>query len=149
GAAMPLVWAHAEYVKLIHSLASGKVLDKIKEVEDRYIKKIDTISNNDVVWKLPNNDVEFWTFQRKDDPVRVKKGQKLWIPSDRPFQFRWTNDSWRTVKDDLQSSPSVAPQIHLLDVPTTRLAGPRIDFTFYWPTDRRWEGRNFSITVDP
>jgi glucoamylase len=138
GAAVPLVWAHAEYVKLIHSLEKKKVLDKIPEVADRYIKRT----------PAPTTQVEFWTFQRKDDPVRVKRRKVIRIPSDRPFQFRWTNDGWKTV-NDFQSKPSVAPQIHVLDLDTTPLTGPRIDFTFYWPTDSRWEGRNFAIMIEP
>ena len=32
GAAVPLVWAHAEYVKLVHSLEKGTVVDLIPEV---------------------------------------------------------------------------------------------------------------------
>lgn len=138
GAAVPLVWAHAEYVKLIHSLEQGKVLDLIPEVAQRYITRT----------PAPTTRVEFWTFQRKDDPVKIRHGQVIRIPVDRPFQFRWTNDSWQTVYD-LQSTPSVADQIHVLDFDTAPLASPRIDFTFYWPTDSRWEGRNYSIIVEP
>lgn len=137
GAAVPLVWAHAEYVKLIHSLEKGEVLDSIPEVKRRYIE----------CNPAPTTRVEFWTFQRKDDPVKVRRGQLIRIPVDRPFQFRWTNDSWQTVRD-LQSTPSTAPQLHVLDFDTTPLTGPCLDFTFYWPSDSRWEGRNFSIELE-
>jgi glucoamylase len=138
GAAVPLVWAHAEYVKLIHSLEKGKVLDLIPEVKRRYIERN----------PAPTARVEFWTFQRKDDPVKVRRGQVIRIPADRPFQFRWTNDAWQNV-NDLQSTPSVVDRIHVLELDTTPLVGPQIDFTFYWPTDGRWEGRNFVILVEP
>ena len=138
GAAVPLVWAHAEYVKLVHSLEKGRILDLIPEVEQRYITRL----------PAPTTQVEFWTFQRKDDPVTVRRGQLIRIPVDRPFQFRWSNDSWQTVHD-LQSAPSVADQIQVVDFDTTPLAGPRIDFTFFWPTDVRWEGRNFAIFIQP
>ena len=33
---MPLVWAHAEYVKLLRSVTDGKVFDWISAVADRY-----------------------------------------------------------------------------------------------------------------
>ena len=138
GAAVPLVWAHAEYVKLVHSLEKGKVVDFIPEVAQRYITR----------QPAPGTRVEFWTFQRKDDPVKVRRGQVIRIPSDRPFQLRWTNNGWQTV-NDLQSKPSVAKPIHVLDLDTTPLTGARLDFTFYWPTDSRWEGRNFAITIEP
>ena len=36
GGAMPLVWAHAEYIKLVRSATDGQVFDIIPEVADRY-----------------------------------------------------------------------------------------------------------------
>ena len=33
---MPLLWAHAEYIKLVRSAADGQVFDLISEVADRY-----------------------------------------------------------------------------------------------------------------
>ena len=37
GAAMPLVWAHAEYVKLLRSLADGRVFDLPPQGRQRYL----------------------------------------------------------------------------------------------------------------
>jgi len=39
GSAMPLMWAHAEYVKLLHSVMDGRVFDLIPVVAERYLKK--------------------------------------------------------------------------------------------------------------
>src|SRR5258708_3307615 len=36
GAAIPLVWAHAEYIKLVRSIADRRVFDVIDPVRDRY-----------------------------------------------------------------------------------------------------------------
>ncbi len=36
GSAQPLVWAHAEYLKLLRSAADGRVFDRISVVEERY-----------------------------------------------------------------------------------------------------------------
>ena len=36
GSAQPLVWAHAEYVKLLRSVADASVFDRITVVEERY-----------------------------------------------------------------------------------------------------------------
>ena len=36
GSATPLLWAHAEYVKLLRSMLDGKVFDSIPVVVDRY-----------------------------------------------------------------------------------------------------------------
>ncbi len=37
GSAMPLMWAHAEYIKLLHSASDGNVYDLIPAVRQRYI----------------------------------------------------------------------------------------------------------------
>ena len=39
GAAMPLMWAHAEYIKLLRSTADGQVFDRIPIVAERYMNK--------------------------------------------------------------------------------------------------------------
>jgi glucoamylase len=37
GSAMPLMWAHAEYIKLLRSASDGRVFDLIPEVAHRYL----------------------------------------------------------------------------------------------------------------
>ena len=37
GSAMPLMWAHAEYIKLLRSVSDGHVFDLIPEVANRYL----------------------------------------------------------------------------------------------------------------
>jgi len=39
GSAMPLMWAHAEYIKLLRSAADGQVFDRIGIVAERYLGK--------------------------------------------------------------------------------------------------------------
>ena len=38
GGAVPLLWAHAEYIKLLRSVREGRVFDLVPEVADRYIR---------------------------------------------------------------------------------------------------------------
>ena len=38
GSAMPLVWAHSEYLKLLRSAHDGRVFDRIPIVEERYAR---------------------------------------------------------------------------------------------------------------
>ena len=61
GSAMPLMWAHAEYIKLLRSASDGKVFDLIPEVADRYLGRRQGHPLFEV-WK-PNRQVS-----------RVKKG---------------------------------------------------------------------------
>ncbi len=39
GSARPLMWAHAEYIKLLRSVADGKVFDLVPEVAARYLPR--------------------------------------------------------------------------------------------------------------
>ena len=36
GSAQPLVWAHAEYIKLLRSVVDGKIFDTVSVVAERY-----------------------------------------------------------------------------------------------------------------
>ena len=40
GSAQPLVWAHAEYLKLLRSVVDGAVYDRISVVEERYARPV-------------------------------------------------------------------------------------------------------------
>jgi glucoamylase len=38
--------------------------------------------------------------------------------------------------------------IYTLDLPTASLpVGSQVAFTFYWPLENRWEGKDYSVTV--
>ena len=50
GGAMPLSWAHAEYIKLVRSAADSQVFDLISEVTDRYRARRQAVPME--VWKL-------------------------------------------------------------------------------------------------
>ena len=64
GSAMPLMWAHAEYIKLLRSAADGQVFDLIPEVAERYLSN-----------RNPRHFFEVWKHNRQ---VRcVKNSQTL------------------------------------------------------------------------
>ena len=53
GSAVPLLWAHAEYIKLLRSSRDGKVFDRIDVVADRYQKETaDRYHGYDLVFPL-------------------------------------------------------------------------------------------------
>jgi glucoamylase len=76
GSAMPLMWAHAEYIKLLRSTADGKVYDTIPEVAERYLGQRDKRMQLEV-WKL-NRQVRF-----------MRVGEILRVQLDAPFTLRW------------------------------------------------------------
>ena len=133
GAAMPLMWAHAEYLKLLRSTFDGRVFDLIPEVADRYIVNRNACKPLEI-WK-PNRQV-----------CRVKRGYTLRIQAPAPFRLRWSRDDWQTV-DDTPSCPT-ALGIHYLDIPVPLAQRHPIRFTFFWTADNRWDGRDYEIAVD-
>ncbi len=132
GAAMPLMWAHAEYTKLLRSTLDGQVFDFIPEVAARYQQRIGR--------KL----LEVWKPSRQ---VRtVKKGYTLRIQTPGPFRLHWSRDEWRTVDDTPSTATALGINFVNIAIPPTQQAPIR--FTFFWTAANRWEGRDFVVAVE-
>jgi glucoamylase len=131
GSAMPLMWAHAEYIKLLRSLRDGAVFDMPPQTVQRYL--VEKVAAKFTVWR----------FNQKSSSVPA--GFTLRIEVATPATVVWTSDSWKTQR----AKPANATRldIHYLDIETSNLAaGSEIEFTFYWPSER-WEGQNFKVSV--
>jgi glucoamylase len=135
GSGMPLVWAHAEYLKLVRSLDDGRVFDTPPQPVERYIKN--KTGSNLVVWRF--------THQIRKLPF----GKTLRIETLAPAQLRWSSDDWKTCAEETTSDTSLA--LHLVDLPSSNLnKGATLRFTFYWPESERWEGKDFAVQLtDP
>ncbi len=131
-AALPLVWAHAEYVKLVRSISDGKVFDRIPEVANRY---------GDAPRPPPPREV--WKFNRQ--PATVPSGWPLRIQAGAPFRLHWSNDHWQNTRDTDSTATSL--NLHYVDLPPVPKEAPGYIFTFYWTAEQRWEGRDFSVAV--
>ncbi len=133
GSAMPLMWAHAEYIKLLRSTADGKVYDAIPEVAERYLSNRSDRARLEV-WK-PSRHVRF-----------MRAGETLRVHGDAPFMLRWSSDNWKTVNDS--KSMQNALQVDYVDLKDVAAkAGTCLRFTFLWTEDNRWEGQNYEVTV--
>jgi glucoamylase len=131
GAAMPLMWAHAEYIKLLRSVKEGQVFDLIPAVADRYLKRRDC------------RPLEIWKINRQ--PRSIAAGMTLRIQAADGFVLRWTNNEWREVHDSPSTPTEVEIEFVDIDVPKEQRAP--LHFTFYWPGEDRWEGRDFQVAV--
>ena len=81
GAALPLVWAHAEYIKLIRSIADNRVFDSIQPVRERYLER-----------RAPSMRLEVWSEKR---PIReIASGAVLRVIAGAPFVLEWTLNEW-------------------------------------------------------
>ncbi|MGI8783695.1 MAG: glycoside hydrolase family 15 protein [Acidobacteriota bacterium] len=131
GSVMPLMWAHAEYIKLLRSAKDNQVFDRIPAVTDRYQKRRDC------------RPLEVWKFNRQ--PRSVMVGSTLRVQAPAAFLLRWTDNEWREVHD----SPSTATAlgIEFADIPMVSQQRAPIRFTFYWTEAHRWEGQDFQVAV--
>jgi glucoamylase len=132
GSAMPLVWAHAEYVKLLRSLRDDRVFDMPRQAEQRYLA--DDIEANHHEWRF-NHKVQY-----------LPRGKTLRVAALAPIRLHWSSDNWQTAHDTDSCDTTLG--IHYADLPTTELPpATRIQFTFFWLQRQCWEGTDFSVSV--
>jgi glucoamylase len=91
GSAMPLMWAHAEYIKLLRSAHQGVVFDFIPEVAARYLGS-----------SRSRTPIEVWKPSWHVDSVR--RGQVFRVVAQAQFQLRWSFDNWATSYDARSTS---------------------------------------------
>jgi len=133
GSAMPLAWAHAEYIKLVRSVSDGKVFDLLPVVRDRYQKP-----------RQPSPEV--WNFDRQI--LSMAAGKTLRIPLPANFRLCWTADGWETFQDSVATGTAIG--IYFVDLPTqSAQAGTSLVFTFFWLSPQTWEGSNFTVNLHP
>jgi len=133
GSACPLVWAHAEYVKLRRSLRDGKIFDQPRQTVQRYLIQ------------KPERQIFGWRFNNKCRTVPRSKKLRLVLLS--PATVRWTLDGWQSFEDTGTRDTGLG--IHTLDLPTASLPpGSQVVFTFFWPQENRWEGTNYGVAVE-
>ena len=132
GSAMPLVWAHAEYLKLQRSLRDGGLFDLPPQTVRRYLT--DKTESSRMVWR----------FNHKIRSMPL--GKILRVETLASAIVHWSGDGWRTSQD--VATNDVGLGIYSADLGTKELSGEsQVDFTFYWPDAHRWEGDNFTVRV--
>jgi glucoamylase len=133
GSAMPLVWAHSEYIKLRRSLHEGKVFDMPRHTVRRYLVE------------KHGTPFAFWRFNHKT--VSMPRGKLLRVEVLAPAVVHWSTDGWKTTQDAPTRPTGLG--IHHADLPTDKLASAtRITITFYWKEAKRWEGQDFVVSVE-
>jgi glucoamylase len=129
GSAMPLVWAHAEYVKLLRSVTDGKIFDRISAVEQRY---------SGAKRKPP---IEVFRLNR---PIHdMVAGRKLRMLADDHFCLVWTVDDWQTVRKSEGRTMGYAG--YFADMETEPGKEGKLIFTMAWRD--HWQGHNFEVLL--
>jgi len=133
--AVPLLWAHSEYVKLQRSAADGKVFDIVDAVYDRYVARNGKRRDAIEVWK------------RNRQVQTISPGTLLRIQADSPFQLHWTADEWQHAATTRSSGTGIG--VEFVDISVTQEQQATVRFTFYWVVESRWEGKDYLVGVQP
>jgi glucoamylase len=133
GSAMPLAWAHAEYIRLVRSVSEKKVFDRLDVVANRYVTS-----------HPPPSSLEIWNFDYR--PSQIKASNRLRFLLGGNFFLRWTTDNWASFTDS-QAKQMVG--IYFVDLATNAgQVGTTIQFTMFWLDSQTWQGGdNFAITI--
>ncbi len=132
GSAMPLAWAHAEYLKLARSIKDGKIFDLPDQTVQRYLVN-ETESS-----------LRSWRFNHKIKNMEV--GKKLRVETLASASVHWTHDGWNTSHDQVCLNSGLG--VFYADLDTDKLVpGTIVTFTFYWENADHWEGVDYSVDI--
>ncbi len=132
GSAMPLVWAHAEQLKLSRSLQDGQVFDLPHTAAERYLKN------------KTHSSLVVWRFNHKCRTIAV--GKTLRIELLAPAIIHYSSSYWTEVSQLKTRDTGIG--IFLADISTSSLkADDEIRFTFYWSDVNRWEEKNYTVRI--
>jgi glucoamylase len=130
GSAMPLVWAHAEHIKLLRSLADGAVFDTPPQPVARYQKSPNT--PRVLPWR-PD-------FQ----PVSLPAGRRLRVELPAPATVLWSDDGWASSAEIATADTGLG--VHAAELPQIALAAERaIVFTWRDTATGNWAGTNYTV----
>ena len=132
GSAMPLAWAHAEYIKLVVSHSLGRPFDRPERVWQRY------------AGKRPRLERIIWCAHA---PVsELPEGAMLTLAVAAPATFRWGFDGWSDPCE--RCTTAIGLGLHAVEIDTRQLkSGRSIDLTYRLEPSGEWIGRDFRISV--
>jgi len=139
GSAVPLVWAHAEYLKLLRSAVDGKVFDRIDPVYARYCDP----ESDEHQCRMRRRKLEIYSLRR---PIQTIPAEStLRILDEKGFEVTWTADGWKTKHTT--PSRSLGSAGHSADI-SADSAGGALQWTLRWTETDSWLGYNVDVKVE-
>jgi glucoamylase len=132
GSAMPLVWAHAEHIKLLRSIRDNAVFDMPPQTLKRYVNNKPAPAP--IVWQIASQ------------VARIAPGRVLRLEFPDQARIHWSMDNWTTTADSDSTATGLGTYIY--DLPTAHLThGNMLRFAIFWPGQNRWEGSDFQVEI--
>jgi glucoamylase len=132
GAAMPLVWAHAEFLKLLVARREGQPIELLRSVQHRY--------------RHPPRAGTAWHWRHGLPFEGLPADRDLVIEATAAFKLHLGFDGWSKVRDE--ASAPLPFGRHGVRLRSTDLTGrDTLDFAFYFIQDNRWEGVDHHVRL--
>lgn len=132
GSGMPLVWAHAEYIKLLRSLRDREVWNLPPQTVQRYIRD--------------NTQAEYQIWTPQQQRARLKKGKNLRIDLLSAATIEWTPDDWYTIHQNNTNDSGLG--VHWAVLKTNELAaGASVRFRLLESCDGGLPKQEFRVLV--
>lgn len=133
GSAMPLAWAHAEYLKLCRSLKAKQLFDMPSQTKQRYL--IEKNTSNIFIWHFNNH------------YKSIPKGKILRIHCLVSATVRWSTDNWLSTNDIVTLDSGLG--VYYADLSTENLDyEQKVNYTFYWHDSETWEDINYMLSIE-
>jgi glucoamylase len=132
GSAMPLVWAHAEFVKLMVSRHLGYPFDRPEAVWRRY------------GGRRPEAKRAVWCLHA---PIsQIAHGMTLIVALPRAARVLWGVNGWQDIADCETKDTGLG--LHAFELVGAALSHAHcIDFTFQWSDPQDWAHQDFHVSV--
>jgi glucoamylase len=132
GSVMPLVWAHAEFLKLLAARKTGRPLETLDCVGRRY------------ACQRPEASTWHWRLSEPFD--LLPPNRSLVVENRVPFRLHFGFDGWEEVGE--LGSEDIGLAMHGVRFRAEELSAHRtIDFTSYFVDEDRWEGVDHRISL--
>ena len=76
----------------------------------------------------------------------IAPGQTLRVQASSQFVLHWTSNQWQEIHDTQATATALA--IYYVDLPTSPDQQAPLSFTFFWPGENRWEGRDYLVAIE-
>jgi glucoamylase len=134
GSARPLVWAHAEYLKLRRSIRDGVIFDRPVQAFERYVRAAPA--------RLP------FAVWRVNNKIRtMTAGRRLRIETLGRTTVHWGVNEWADARDAEMADTGLGVWLADLDTAAQPI-GNQVVFTLYWHDTGTWDEATYRVTIE-
>lgn len=131
GSAMPLLWSHAEFLKLLIARERGQPVELLQSVQQRY-------------GGTAGRSAAAWHWRHEVPIARLEAGRALRIEDRQPFILHFGFDGWQQIQDhEAVLQPFGLWSVHL----SAQELAPHAELNFTRRYGSEWEGADHRVLL--